>query len=157
MTSGRLSKYIMAIREHAVIDGWDKANNVMAPVSTLEYPQFLAITATSFAASTNYTVLTPPNDAKTWQIIGVSYRFHVQATSAASFIVEVAGAGIAPASGTAQSGNLTLQGTADTTINGTLTAQTIFGAGSAINLLVNSTATTGLANFSLTLMLQRVT
>ena len=153
----KLSKYVMAVREHAVIDAWDTSNNTMAPISYLEYPQFLAPTASLFAASTNYTVLTPTNDGKTWQIIGISYRFSTQATSAASFILEVAGAGVAPGSGTAQSGSLTLQGTANTNINGTLTTQTVFGAGSAINFLVNSTATTGLANFSATLMLQRVT
>jgi hypothetical protein len=126
----------------------------MSPNETVS---FMAAAATSFAASTNYALFTAPNDGKTWQIIGVSYRFSAQAASAATFSVEVASAGTAPGSGTAQTGNLTLQGTTNTTINGTLTTQTTFGAGSQVNLVVASTATTSLANFSLTLLLQRVT
>lgn len=153
----RLSRYNDAIRQRAVVDAWDTATNTFAPISTNETVQFSALTATSFAASTNYALYTATNDSRTYQIIGVSYRFTTQATSAATFSLEVAGAAVAPGSGTAQTGAMTLQGTANTTINGTLTTQTVFGAGSQVNLVVASTATTALANFSLTLLLQRVT
>lgn len=153
----RLSRYNDAIRQHAVVDAWDTSNNTMAPISYLEYVTFSALAATNFAASTNYALYTAPNDGKTWQIVAVSYRFTAQAGSAATFSVEVAGAATAPGSGTAQTGALTLQGTANTTINGTLTTQTALAAGSQINLVVASTATTSLANFSLTVALQRVT
>lgn len=153
----RLSRYNDAIRQHAVVDAWDPQTSTFAPMSPNETVQFMAAAATSFAASTNYALYTAPNDSKTWQIIGVSYRFSTQAASAATFTVEVAGPAIAPGSGTAQDAAFTLQGTANTTINGTLTTQTVFGAGSQVNLVVASTATTSLANFSLTLVLQRVT
>lgn len=153
----RLSRYNDAIRQHAVVDAWDTFNNTLAPIAIDETVQFSALAATNFAASTDYALYTAPNDGKTWQIVGVSYRFTAQAGSAATFSLEVAGAAIAPGSGTAQTGNLTLQGTANTTINGALTTQTTFGAGSQVNLVVASTATTSLANFSLTLVLQRVT
>lgn len=153
----KLSRYSLALREHAVVDAWDTMTNTMAPIAFDETVQFYALAATNFAASTNYPLYVAPNDGKTWQIVGISYRFSAQAGSAATFSVEVAGAATAPGSGTAQTGALTLQGTANTTINGTLSTQTVFGAGSAVNLVVASTATTSLANFSLTMVLQRVT
>jgi hypothetical protein len=153
----RLSRYIDAIRQRAIVDAWDPMTNTFAPMSSNETIQFSALTATSFAASTNYALYTAPNDSRTWQIVGVSYRFSTQSTAAATFSLEVAGAGIAAGSGTAQTGALTLQGTTNTTLNGTLTTQTAFGAGSQVNLVVAATATTGLANFSLTLIIQRVT
>jgi hypothetical protein len=152
-----LSRYNDAIRQHAVVDAWDTSTNTLAPISYLEYVTFSALAATNFAASTNYALYTAPNDGKTWKVVGVSYRFTAQAGSAATFSVEVAGAATAPGSGTAQTGALTLQGTTNTTINGTISTQTTFGAGSQVNLVVASTATTSLANFSLTLALQRVT
>lgn len=151
-----LSRYNDAIRQHAVVDAWDTSTNSSAPISYLEYVTFTALAATNFAASTNYPLYVAPNDGKTWKVVGVSYRFSAEAGSAATFSVEVAGAGTAPGSGTAQTGSLSLQGTTNTTINGTLSTQTVFGAGSAVNLVVGSTATTSLANFSLTLVLQRV-
>lgn len=153
----KLSRYNDAIRQRAVVDAWDTATNTFAPIAFDETVQFYSINATNFAASTNYPFYNAPNDGKTWQIVGVSYRFSTQAASAATFSVEVAGAAVAPGSGTAQTGNLTLQGTANTTINATLTTQTVFGAGSQINLVVASTATTSLANFALTIVLQRIT
>jgi hypothetical protein len=155
----KLSRYVMALRQHAVVDAWDTSTNTMAPVSYLEYTSSVTLAAATFAASTSYIQYTMPNDGKTWVLTGVSYRFHVQATSAATFDVTVDGAGTAAGAGTSQtgSGGCSLQGTADTTINVVPTTQTVFGAGSALSFKVGSTATTGLAGLTVTLSLQRVT
>lgn len=153
-----LSRYNDAIRQRAVIDAWDSSTNSISPISYLEYISVGPLAAATFVQNTSYPEFTPSNDGKTWKIVGVSYRFTTQATGAATFSVEVAGAGVAPGSGTAQTGALTLQGTANTTINATLTTQTTFGAGSSINLVVsNAAATTGLAGLVITIVRQRVT
>ena len=153
-----LSRYVDAIRQRAVVDAWDSSTNTISPISYLEYVSVGPLAAASFVQNTSYPEYTAPNDGKTWKIVGVSYRFTTQATGAANFKLEVAGAGVAPGSGTAQTGNLTLQGTANTTINGTLTAQTTISAGSSINLVVtNDAATTGLAGLVITISLQRLT
>lgn len=152
-----LSRYVEALRLRAVVDAWDSSTNSIAPISYLEYISVGPLAAASFAQNTSYAYYTAPNDGKTWKIVGISYRFTTQSTAASTFSVEVAGAGVAPGSGTAQTGALTLQGTANTTINGTLTTQTTISAGSSINLVVSNTAaTTGLAGFVATITLQRI-
>ena len=124
--------------------------------SVNEYVSFTALTATSFAASTNYPIYVVPNDGYTWKIVAVSYRFSAQAGSAATFTVEVTPSGTAMGSGTAQTGNLSLQGTTNTVINGTLTASTTIAAGGQVTFVVGGTATTSLANFAATVALTRV-
>jgi hypothetical protein len=152
-----LSRYNDAIRQRAVIDAWDSSTNTISPISYLEYVGFSGAAAT-FAQNTSYPIYTAPNDGKTWKVVGISYRFTTQSTSASTFSLEVAGAGVAPGSGTAQTGALSLQGTANTTINGTLTASTTVSAGTSINLVVSNTAaTTGLAGLVITVSLQRLT
>jgi len=101
---------------------------------------------------------TAPNDGKTWKVVSISYRFTVQATGAATFGLEHAATAIAPGSGTLQTGALSLQGTANTTINGTLTTQTTVSPGQSLNLVVtNTAATTGLVGMVITVALQRIT
>ena len=157
----KLSRYNDAIRQHAVIDAWDTSTNTLAPISYLEYVTSPNLAAATFAQNTSYPLYTSPNDGKTWQITGISYRFSTQSTAASTFNVEIAGAAVAPGSGVNQtSAALTLQGTANTTINASnlLATPTVFGAGSSINLVVtNTNATTGLAGLVITVTMQRVT
>lgn len=154
----RLSKYNEAVRQRAVIDAWDTSTNTFAPLSYLEYLSSPNLAAATFAQNTSYPLYTAPNDGKTWIVTGISYRFSAQAGAAATFSLEVAAAATAPGSGTAQTGALTLQGTANTTINGVLTAQTVFGAGTSVNLVVSNTAaTTSLVGLVIVVSLQRVT
>jgi hypothetical protein len=155
------SRYNLAIRNRAVLDAWDTSTNTLSPVSYLEYITFSGAAA-SFVQNTAYPIYTAPNDGKTWKVVGISYRFTVQSTGASTFGVEIAGAAVAPGSGTLQTGALTLQGTANTTINGTLltfVASTMtVSPGSSVNLVVtNTAATTGLAGLVVTLSLQRIT
>jgi len=156
----KLSRYVDAVRQHCLPDFWDASTNSLAPASTLEYVSSVTLAAATFVQNTSYIQYVQPNDAKTWVLAGVSYRFHAQATAAATFDVTVDGAGVAAGGGTSQtgSGGLTLQGTADTTINGTVSTQTTIGAGSAISFKVSSAqATTGLVGLVITLTFQRLT
>ena len=153
----KLSRYNDAIRQHAVVDAWDSSTNTFAPVPQLTPVSSVVLAAASFAQNTSYPLWTAPNDGKTYQVTGISYRFTTQSTGASTFSLEVAGAGVAPGSGTAQTGALSLQGTANTTINGTITTQTVISAGSSINLVVSNTAaTSGLAGLVIIVSLQRV-
>lgn len=159
----KLSRYVDAVRQRAVPDFWDASTNTLAIASTLEYVNSGLIAGGAsvgvglWVASTSYPLYTNPNDAKTWIITGISYRFSTQATGAATFSLEVAGAAVAPGSGTAQASGMTLQGTANTTINVVPTTQTVFGAGTSVNVVIASTATTGLAGLNVTVTMQRVT
>lgn len=156
------SRYNAAIRQRAVLDAFDTSTNSFAPVSYLEYLNTGVLAAASFVQNTSYPFYTSPNDSKTWKVVGISYRFTVQATGAATFNMEVAAAATAPGSGTAITGALTLQGTANTTINATLSAfvasTMTLSAGKSLNLVVtNDAATTGLAGLVVTVSLQRIT
>lgn len=154
----KLSRYNDAIRQHAVVDAWDTSTNTLAPISYLEYWTSTVLAAATFAASTSYQFYVAPNDGKTWQVTGISYQFTTQAGSAATFDVTVDAAAGAPGSGTSQfGGTLSLQGTANTTINAVPTTQTVFGAGTKLSFKVGSTATTSLVGLLLTVSLQRVT
>lgn len=157
----RLSRYNDAIRQHAVVDAWDTSTNTLAPISYLEYVTSPNLAAATFAQNTSYPLYTVPNDGKTWGIVGISWRFSTQAAAAATFNVEVAGAAVAPGSGTNQtSAALTLQGTANTTINASnlISPVTTISPGSSINLVVtNTAATTSLAGLVITITLQRIT
>lgn len=157
----RLSRYNDAIRQHAVVDAWDTSTNTISPISYLEYVTSPVLAAATFVQNTSYPLYTQPNDGKTWVITGISWRFTTQAAAAATFNVEVAGAAVAPGSGTAQtSAALTLQGTANTTINNTalIATPTVISAGSSINLVVtNTAATTSLVGLVITITMQRVT
>jgi hypothetical protein len=154
----KLSKYIDAIKQHAVVDAWNPVSSTITPLSYCEYVNSPTFAAATFAASTSYPLWTAPNDQTTWQIIAVSARYTAAAGSAATFQVEVAGAAVAPGSGTAQnSTGIALNGTANTTVNGVLTTQTVISAGTSINLVVGSTATTSLVGCNITVVLQRLT
>lgn len=154
----KLSKYVFALRNKALLDAWDGELGAFGIVPQHRHLTTPVFAAATFVQNTSYPFyVIPGTSSAVWRIVGIAYRFTTQATGAATFKVEVAGAGIAPGSGTAQTGSMTLQGTANTTINGTVTTQTDITAGTAINLLVtNDAATTGLVGLTVTIALARV-
>lgn len=153
----KLSKYSAAIRQHAVVDAWNPVSGTIVPLSYCEYVNSPTFAAATFAANTSYPIWTAPNDQTTWQIIAISARYTTAAGSAATFQVEVASAAVAPGSGVAQNATgIPLNGTANTTVNATITTQTVISAGSSINAVVASTATTSLVGLTFTVVLQRL-
>jgi hypothetical protein len=134
--------------------------NITTPLGgpgVLDYFNSQTYAAATFAASTSYPLFTWPNDGSTWIISAISARYTTAAGSAATFQIEVAGAGTAPGSGLAQnSTGVALNGSANTTVNGVVTTQTPITAGTAVNAVVGSTATTSLVGLTITLTLQRI-
>jgi hypothetical protein len=153
----KLSRYVEAIRKRAVVDAWDTSTSTLAPISYLEYLNSSVLAAATFAASTSYNFYIIPNDGKTWQVTGISYQFTTQATGAATFDVTADAAAGAAGSGTSLfGGTLTLQGTANTTINAVPTTQTVLTPGMKLAFKVGSTASTGLVGLLITVTIQRV-
>lgn len=112
------------------------------------------VAAASYAVS--HTIFVNDNTGSTFKIAGVSAVFGTASTSG-TLQVEVATGTQAIAAGTNQlSGTVSLAGTANTTVNGTLIASpTTITAGARINLIFAGTVT-NLANFSVTVTLQRI-
>lgn len=111
--------------------------------------------AASYAVS--HTIYVNDNVSGTYQIAGVTATFGTASTSG-TLQVEVATGTQAIAAGTNQlTGTLSLSGTANTPVNGTLVASpTTIAAGSRINLIFAGTVT-NLANASVTVTLKRIT
>lgn len=112
------------------------------------------VAAASYAVS--HTIFVAPNDGGTYKIANVSVSFGTASTSG-TLQVEVATGTQAIASGTNQlTGTVSLSGTANTTVNGTLIASpTTIAAGNRINLIFAGTVT-NLANAIVTINLQRL-
>lgn len=112
------------------------------------------VAAASYAVS--HTIFVNDNVSGTYQIAAVSAVFGTASTSA-TLQVEVATGTQAIASGTNQlTGTVSLAGTANTTVNGTMiTSPTTVTAGSRINLIFAGTVTS-LANASVTVVLKRI-
>lgn len=147
-----LSTYIPALKWGAVVDAKMPISGKRQPISYYEYCASSVLSATS-ATQPLFTV---PNDGCTWQVAGVSARFST-ASSSGTLQVEVAGAGVAPGSGTNQlTGTVSLAGTANTTVNGTVIASpTTISPGASINLVIAGTMTS-LAGCVVTVILQRL-
>ncbi len=113
------------------------------------------VAAASYAVS--HTIYVNDNVSGTYKIASVSAVFGTASTSG-TLQVEVATGTQAIASGTNQlTGTMSLSGTANTTVNGTLIASpTTITAGSRINLIFGGTVT-NLANASITVVLKRIT
>lgn len=111
------------------------------------------VAAASYAVS--HTTFVMPNLTSTYVIEGVSAVFGTASTSG-TLQVEVATGTQAIASGTNQlTGTMSLSGTANTTVNGTMIASpTTISAGSRINLIFAGTVT-NLANASVCIALRR--
>lgn len=112
------------------------------------------VVAASYAVS--HTVFVCPNVSATYAIEGVSVSFGTASTSG-TLQVEVATGTQAIAAGTNQlTGTMSLSGTANTTVNGTMIASpTTISAGNRINLIFAGTVT-NLANAIVTIALRRI-
>lgn len=108
------------------------------------------------ATTTSYTLFVNDNVSGTWQVAGVSAVFGT-ASSSGTLQVEVATGTTAVGSGTNQlTGTVSLAGTANTTVNGTMIASpTTVSAGARVNLIFGGTMTS-LANCAVTVALQRL-
>lgn len=104
----------------------------------------------------NHTIFVNDNVSGTYQIAAVT-ESHGTASSSGTLQVEVATGTQAIASGTNQlTGTMSLAGTANTPVNGTVIASpTTITAGSRINLIFGGTRT-NLANASITVVLKRI-
>lgn len=112
------------------------------------------VAAASYAVS--HTIYVNDNVSGTYQVAGVSVVFGTASTSG-TLQVEVATGTQAVGSGTSQlTGAVSLAGTANTTVNGTLIASpTTVSAGARINLIFGGTVT-NLANASITVTLKKL-
>jgi hypothetical protein len=112
------------------------------------------VAAASYAVS--HTILVNDNVSGTYQVAGVTATFGT-ASSSATLQVEVATGTQAIAAGTNQlTGTISLAGTANTPVNGTLiTTPTVIVAGARVNLIFAGTVTS-LANASINVVLQRL-
>lgn len=148
----KLSTYVPALKWGAVIDAKMPISGTRLPLSYYEYYTSPILTA----SSASQPLFTVPSDGCTWQICAVSTRF-TTASSSGTLQVEIAGAGIAVGSGTNQlSSTISLAGTANTTVNGTVIASpTTVAAGSSVNLVLAGTLTS-LAGCLVTVVLQRI-
>lgn len=110
--------------------------------------------AATYAVS--HTIYVNDNLSGTYQIAAVSASFGTASTSG-TLQVEVATGTQAIASGTNQlTGTISLSGTANTTVNGTMIASpTTIAAGNRINLIFAGTVT-NLLNATITIALKRI-
>lgn len=150
----RLSRYVEALRLGAVIDGKAPAGGALAG-TTVVVPMFETVQIALTATSASLTAFVNDNISGSFVLSGVSAVFGTASTSG-TLQVEVATGTQAVASGTNNlTGTISLAGTANTTVNGTIiAAPTTIAAGSRVNLIIAGTMT-NLANCVVTLSLQR--
>lgn len=112
------------------------------------------VAAASYAVS--HPIFVNDNAGSTFKVVGVSAVFGTASTSG-TLQVEVATGTQAVGSGTNQlTGTISLSGTANTTVNGTVIASpTTITAGSRVNLIFAGTVT-NLLNCVITVALQRI-
>lgn len=112
------------------------------------------VAAASYAVS--HTIFVAPNTSETWKVSAVTAVFGTASTSG-TLQVEVATGTQAIASGTNQlTGTMSLSGTANTAVNGTVSATpTTIAAGNRVNLIFAGTVT-NLANAAITVVLQKL-
>lgn len=112
------------------------------------------VVAASYAVS--HTIFVNDNSGSTFKVAAVSVNFGTTSTSG-TLQVEVATGTQAVGAGTVQlTGTMSLSGTANTVVNGTVIASpTTITSGARINLIFAGTIT-GLANAVVTVALQRI-
>lgn len=112
------------------------------------------VAAASYAVS--HTIFVNDNTGSTFKVAAVTVNFGTTSTSG-TLQVEVATGTQAVGAGVNQlTGTMSLSGTANTVVNGTVIASpTTITAGARINLIFAGTVT-GLANASITVALQRI-
>lgn len=131
------------------------ANSIIVPIYELVTDNQNQVAAASYAVS--HTIFVNDNVSGTYKIASVSAVFGTASTSG-TLQVEVATGTQAIASGTNNlTGTVSLSGTANTTVNGTVIASpTTISAGARVNLIFAGTVT-NLANASFSVSLQRLT
>lgn len=152
----RLSRYVEALRLGAVIDskapagGAAAGQTIILPVYETEQVFGLG------ASSASQTIYVCDNVSGSFVIAAV-VETHGTASASGTMQVEVATGTQATGSGTNQlTGTITLAGTANTPVNGTLIATpTVITAGSRINIIIAGTMTS-YANAAVVITLQRV-
>jgi hypothetical protein len=152
----RLSKYVEAIRLGAVIDSKAPAGGTAAGTIVI-LPVYETVQAPGLGAtSASLTLFVNDSLSGQYVVAGVAVSFGTTSTSG-SLQVEVATGTQAVGSGTNQlTGTVSLSGTANTTLNGTVIATpTTISAGNRVNVILAGTLT-GLANACVSLVLQRV-
>lgn len=151
----RLSRYIEALRLGAVIDSKAPPGGAAAGTFVI-LPAYETLQVVALgASSTSETVFVCDNVSGTYVIAGVTATFGT-ASASGTLQVEVATGTQATGSGTNQlSGTVSLAGTANTPVNGTvIAAPATIAAGSRVNIILAGTMTS-LANGMVTIILQR--
>lgn len=130
------------------------STSILLPTYELINDNQNQVAAASYAVS--HTIFVNDNVSGTYQVAGLSATFGTASTSG-TLQVEVATGTQAIASGTNQlTGTVSLSGTANTPVNGTLIASpTTIAAGSRVNLIFAGTVT-NLANASIKVFLKRI-
>ncbi len=130
------------------------ANGVILPAYELLTDNQNQVAAASYAVS--HTIFVNDNVSGTYKVVSATATFGT-ASSSGTLQVEVATGTQAIASGTNQlTGTVSLAGTANTPVNGTIIASpTTISAGARVNLIFAGTVTS-LANASISIGLQRL-
>lgn len=130
------------------------ANSVLLPSYEFIADNQNQVVAASYAVS--HTIFVNDNVSGTYKIVGLTATFGT-ASSSGTLQVEVATGTQAIASGTVNlTGTVSLAGSANTPVNGTVIASpTTIVAGARVNLIFAGTVTS-LANASVTVVLQRL-
>jgi hypothetical protein len=130
------------------------ANSVIIPAYEILNDNQNQVAAASYAVS--HTIFVNDNVSGTYKVAAVSASFGTASVSG-TLQVEVATGTQAIAGGTNQlTGTISLAGTANTTVNGTVIGSpTTIAAGNRINLIFGGTVTS-LANATITVVLQRL-
>lgn len=126
-----------------LVTGYERLRDVQGPTA-----------AASWAVS--HPIFVNDNVSGTYKVVGVSAVFGTASTSG-TLQVEVATGTQAVGAGTNQlTGTMSLSGTANTTVNGTVIASpTTITAGARVNLIFAGTVT-NLANCTITVVLQKI-
>lgn len=148
----RLSKYLFAARNGAQPDFKNPLTGQLVVLPLYETIQLQGLGA----ASSSLSAFVNDNLSGQYVVAGVVANFGT-ASSSGTLQVEVAGSGVAQGSGTNQlQSALSLAGTANVPVNGVVVASpTVITAGSRVNAILAGTLT-GLANCSISIVLQRV-
>ena len=151
----RLSRYVEALRLGAVIDSKAPAGGAAAG-NIVILPVYENILVSGLgASSSSLTAFVDDNVSGEFKIAGVTVTFGTTSTSG-TMQLEVATGTQAVAAGTNQlTGTMSLSGTANTPVNGTIIASpTTIIAGSRINIILGGTLT-NLANCVVNIVLER--
>lgn len=152
----RLSRYVFALRKGAVIDSKAPAGGAAAGQMVI-LPVYENVNVSGLgASSTSFTAYVADNVSGTFQVAAVTAT-QGTASSSGTLQVEVATGTQATGSGTNQlTGTVSLAGTANTPVNGTvIAAPTAITAGCRVNVILGGTLTS-LANGAINIVLQRI-